>query len=164
MDELSPLVSDRRAFLHSLLAVTALPIQRAAAPGTPVFVVAALRRAYEALDDAALEAVLAPDVHFSDPTFHHEAKGFDAMRPLIADVQKSLATVRITVEHEIACGSWVIARQRQAITMREPAGKKIEVRGVSLFRVERGRIAEWCDYYDALGFQQQMRDGGGGAR
>lgn len=164
MAQLSPLVSDRRAFLHSLLAATVLPIQSAASPDTPVAVVAALRRAYEALDDAALEAVLAPDVHFSDPTFHHEAKSFDAMRPLIADVQKTLATIRIAVEHEIACGAWVIARQRQTLTMREPAGRKIEVRGVSLFRVERGRIAEWCDYYDALGFQQQMRAGGGGAR
>ena len=34
------------------------------------------------------------------------------------------------------------------------------VRGVSLFRVSGDRIIEWFDYYDAVGYRQQI---GGGA-
>jgi ketosteroid isomerase-like protein len=148
--------TDRRAFL-AMAAV--LPLQLTSAGGSPATVIAALRRAYEGLDELALEDVLAPDITFEDPTFHLKFEAFDAMRPLIADVKREVRSIRITVERELVCGAWVVARQTQTVTRHAAPDRPIVVRGVSLFRVAGSRVVEWYDYYDALGYQRQV--GGG---
>lgn len=122
-------------------------------------VIARLRRAYEAADAAGVERLLDPDVHFSDPTFHLEFRGVAAMRPMMAEAARTIARVVIEVEHEIVAAPWVVARHRQRVFRRD--GRTIDVRGVSLFRVANDRVAEWHDYYDAVGYQRQM--GGGEA-
>ena len=64
----------------------------------------------------ALEALLSPDIQFSDPTFHLGANGLMEMRALMALSARELAAVSLAVEHEIVCGSWVVTRQTQSVT------------------------------------------------
>jgi ketosteroid isomerase-like protein len=129
------------------------------------------RRAYETLDEKAMEALLADDIQFSDPTFHHKATGLAEMRKIIAETTPHFLSFRIIVEHELIAPPWVVARQ-ELVALRKspshPAGYSIRVRGVSLLRIVNGRIHEWHDYYDAMGYERQLREASkpapGGAR
>jgi limonene-1,2-epoxide hydrolase len=114
------------------------------------------RRAYMALDTRGLAVLMAPDVVFSDPTFAMKASGLAELRQLMAKSAEGLAGIEIEVEHEIIADPWAVVRQRQIVGLTEPAGARISVQNVSLFRIAGGRIAEWHDYADALGFQRQL--------
>jgi ketosteroid isomerase-like protein len=107
---------------------------------------AALRRACEALDELALEDVVAPDVMFADPTRYLRCRGFDAMRPMIADVKRLARAIRIQVDQELVCGPWVVTRQTREVTPHATPEQRINVPAISLVRVDGNRIAEWYDY------------------
>ena len=116
-----------------------------------------LRMIYEARDVAALDAVVAPDVVFVDPTFHFEATGRDALKAMFAEHAANILALRVGVERELVLPPWAIVQQTQTITMKTPAGPRTApARGVSIYRIERGLIAEWWDYYDAAGFHKQL--------
>ena len=117
---------------------------------------------YEARDVASLGAVAAPDVVFADPTFHFEASGLDALRAMFTEHAANILALRVTVERELVLPPWAIVQQTQTVTLKTPAGPRTApVRGVSLYRIERGLIAEWWDYYDAAGFHQRLAAAGG---
>jgi limonene-1,2-epoxide hydrolase len=114
------------------------------------------RRAYMALDTRGLALLMAPDVVFSDPTFAMKASGLAELRTLMAESARGLAGIEIEVEHELIAAPWVVVRQRQVIALSDPAGARISVQNVSLFRIAGGHIAEWHDYADAVGFRRQL--------
>jgi limonene-1,2-epoxide hydrolase len=114
------------------------------------------RRAYEAVDVPALEALLTPDVVFSDPTFDLHASGIVEMRALMTHAAQDVAAFTLDVEHELVADPWVVVRQRQTVQLETPAGARITVRNVSLFRLAGDRIAEWHDYADAAGYHRQL--------
>jgi ketosteroid isomerase-like protein len=160
------LVVDRRQALAMTAAAALLPLQ----PGEPAgardaiaAVMVKFRRAYETLDAAAIEALMADDVRFSDPTFHLKADGIAEMRKIIAGTAPHYRSFRITVEHELIAPPWAVVRQEIAAVRKSPSAGPditIRVRGVSLFRVEVGRIHEWHDYFDAVGYERQLREAG----
>jgi limonene-1,2-epoxide hydrolase len=83
------------------------------------------------------------------------------MRKIIAETAPLFLSLQIIVEHELVAPPWAVVRQEQVAVRKVdglPAGRSIRVRGVSLFRIEKGRIREWHDYYDALGYERQLRD------
>jgi limonene-1,2-epoxide hydrolase len=121
-----------------------------------------LRRLYDALDVAALHTVVAPSVAFADPTFHYEAVGLEALRTLFASHAANMLAMRVAVERELILPPWAIVQQTQTVTLKTPAGPRTaSARGISLYRVEQGRIVEWWDYYDAEGFHKQLATAGG---
>jgi hypothetical protein len=150
--------SRRRAL--GIAAAALVPTQSSDPPRSIADVMRAFRRAYEALDPHALEALLSSDFEYSDPTFHVGANGILEMRSVMADAVKGLASVSILVEHEIVCDPWVVARQRMAFVHKPAAGRRIDVRGVSLLRIESGLIREWHDYYDAVGVRAPVARAG----
>jgi hypothetical protein len=120
-------------------------------------VVVRLRRLYETLDIGALPTVVAPTIAFADPTFHYEAAGLEALQALFSGHVANILAMRVTVERELILPPWAIVQQTQTATMKTPAGPRTAAaRGVSLYRVERGRVVEWWDYYDAAGFHKQL--------
>ena len=103
-----------------------------------------------------------PDVVFVDPTFHFEATGRDALKAMFAEHAANIRALRVAVERELVLPPWAIVQQTQTITVKTPAGPRTApARGVSLYRIERGLIAEWWDYYDAAGFHKQLAAAGG---
>jgi limonene-1,2-epoxide hydrolase len=140
---------------HVLGLAVAAPLVTLGRTQDPREVMVAFRRAYQNLDGRALEALLSPDITFADPTFHTGANGLEEMRAVIAEGVREIASVAITVEHELVCAPWVVVRQELSIVRRARADRRIDVRGVSLFRVQEGLIVEWHDYYDAAGYHRQ---------
>jgi limonene-1,2-epoxide hydrolase len=114
------------------------------------------RRAYEAVDIAALADLLADDIVFSDPTFGLRAAGIAEMRAFMEHASQGIAAFALEVEHELVAEPWVVVRQRQTVQLSTPPGSRITVQNVSLFRLTGDRIAEWHDYADAVGYQRQL--------
>jgi limonene-1,2-epoxide hydrolase len=168
------LAAIRRQALAVTAAAALLPLPPAPPAGANAEIAAVMvkfRRAYESLDAQAIEAMMADDIRFSDPTFHLEADGIAEMRTIIHKTAPQYHGFRITVEHELIAPPWAVVRQEIAAVRKSPSapgGHTIRVRGVSLFRVEGGRIHEWHDYFDAVGYERQLREAGvqrpGGAR
>ena len=160
----SLIVDRRRVLAMTAAAAAVLPLQSVVPSGASEAIAALMakfRRAYETLDAPALEALLAEDLIFSDPTFHHSAKGLAEMRKIIAESVPQFHSIRLVVEHELVAPPWAVVRQEQVIVRKVasmPHGHTVRVRGVSLFRIERGRIHEWHDYYDAAGYERQVRE------
>ena len=99
---------------------------------------------------------------FEDPTFRFEAKGGEALAAMFADHAKGILDLKVSVEREVVLPPWAIVQQTQTFTLTTPGGSRTAaVRGVSLYRIERGLIAEWWDYYDAAGFHKQLAATGG---
>ena len=161
-----PLVVDRRHLLAMTAAAAILPLQAPAPAGERAAIAAVLarfRHAYETLDGHAMEQTLADDIQFADPTFHIKANGLAEMRKLIAETAPQFLSFRIIVEHEMITPPWAIVRQEHVAVRKSPAspeGHTVRVRGVSLFRIEDGRIREWHDYYDSAGYERQLREAG----
>ena len=123
---------------------------------------ARLRTLYETRDVSALDSVVAVDVVFADPTFHFEATGLPALQAMFAEHAANILALKVSVEREIVLPPWAIVQQTQTLTMKTAAGPRTApVRGVSLYRIERRRIVEWWDYYDAAGFHKQLAATGG---
>ena len=74
---------------------------------------------------------------------------------------KNILDVRVEVEREVIVAPWALVQQTQTFTLATPGGPRTaSARGISLFRIERGSVAEWWDYYDAAGFHKQLATGG----
>ena len=121
-------------------------------------VLARFRTAYEHVDAVAAEAVLAPDVVFSDPTFGLKAHGIVELRPIIGHARDDFSAITLKIEHELISPPWAVVRQEQILVLTKPAGRRVSVRGISMFRIAGDRIAEWHDYYDRAGFERQMAE------
>jgi limonene-1,2-epoxide hydrolase len=164
-------VVDRRHMLGVTAAAARVPLAFVPAEDDRPALAAVLvrfRRAYETLDMPAMERLLAENIEFSDPTFHHKASGLAAMRKLMAETAPLFESFGISVEHELIAPPWAIVRQEHVAVLKAHPRSTLRVRGVSLFRIENGRIHEWHDYYDAMGYERQLREAAkpalGGAR
>jgi len=118
--------------------------------------------AFEANDQAALKEVLAPDL----VAYSHGAPGpqnRDAHLQGISGWNAAFSETRFTIEEQIAEGDKVATRS----TMRSvhshgdfqglsPTGKQIAVGGISIERIEDGKIVERRVSADWLGMMQQL--------
>jgi limonene-1,2-epoxide hydrolase len=116
------------------------------------------RAAYERVDPVAAEAVLAPDLIFSDPTFGLKANGLVELRPIIGHAGNDFSAITLKIEYELIAPPWAVVRQEQILVLRNPAGRCVNVRGISMFRIAGDRITEWHDYYDRAGYDRQMAE------
>jgi ketosteroid isomerase-like protein len=134
---------DRRRLL-ALAAVAVVPgvsLQHDDAAASIRTLMTRLRSLYQRRDVASLHTVVAADVVFTDPTFHFEAAGRDALQAMFTEHAANILDVRVEVERELILPPWAIVQQTQTFTMKTPAGPRTaSARGVSLFRVERERM------------------------
>jgi ketosteroid isomerase-like protein len=152
---------DRRRLLAASAAAALLPLDRLSVSDDRAEIADLLvrfRRVYEALDVAATERILAEDIEFSDPTFHLKATGMAEMRKMMIDTTPAFQSIRINVEHELVAPPWAVVRQEQVAVRKSPPGLAVRVRGVSLYRIDGGRIRGWHDYYDSAGYERQLRE------
>jgi len=146
----------RRVLAIGGLAAAMLPFGSTDDAAKIAAVLARFRRAYEEVDVAAAEAVLAPDIIFSDPTFGLKANGITELHPILVHGAADFSAITLKIEHELVNPPWAVIRQEQILVLKQPAGRRVNVRGVSLLRIAGDRIAEWHDYYDRAGFDRQM--------
>jgi predicted ester cyclase len=86
----------------------------------------------------------------------------DAARQEAADFRRSFPDVVSTIEDLIAEGDKVVARWKSRATHLgeymgvSPTGRGVEFTGISVYRVEGGRIAESWNSEDQLGLMRQI--------
>jgi len=157
-----PTFEGRRQLLRAA-ALAVVPFQSGSMPAGGAAdirtVLTRFREAYEALDVQRFEALLADDIRFEDPTFDLRATGIDEMRKIVAHSAAILSAATIVVERELVFEPWAVVQQQMTLVVSQPeTGEKktVSIRGVSLFRIEGGRIREWADYFDSAGYRRQL--------
>jgi steroid delta-isomerase-like uncharacterized protein len=90
------------------------------------------------------------------------AEQAEGARQEAADFRQGFPDVVSTIEDLIAEGNKVVARWRSHATHQgeymgiPPSGKEVEFTGISVYRIEAGKIAESWNVEDQLGLMQQI--------
>ena len=120
------------------------------------------RRAWELADNPdILEEVYAPDVVWHEPD--QEIRGLEQAKNFVSAYKTAFPDLKITVEDVIAEGDKVVSRvtirgthQGETEEFGPPTGRQIEGGGITISRIEGGKIVEDWDSYDNLTTLQQL--------
>jgi steroid delta-isomerase-like uncharacterized protein len=120
------------------------------------------RRAWELADNPdILEEVYAPDVVWHEPD--QEIRGLEQAKKFVSAYKTAFPDMKITVEDVIAEGDKVVSRvtlrgthQGETEEFGPPTGRQIEGAGITISRIEGGKIVEDWDSYDNLTTLQQL--------
>jgi steroid delta-isomerase-like uncharacterized protein len=109
------------------------------------------------------EEIYAADVLFHSSSGSEDIRGVQAAKHFAASYRRAFPDLLTTVEELLAEGDKVVARwtmrgthQGEIEELGPPTGKRIEATGISIYRVEGGKIAEYWAIYDALGMMRQL--------
>jgi predicted ester cyclase len=92
---------------------------------------------------------------FHDPANHEYWHGPESVKRYAAMVRAAFPDLEYTVEDQIAEGNRVSTRHRASSTHEgellgiAPAGNRVEIAGISIMRIEGGKIEEIWENYDA---------------
>lgn len=163
--------------LTALLAWGALGLPRAQArrgSSTEQANKAVVRRFFEEIFNqgnlAAVDELVAPDLVVHGPRFAAPAAGtgpLDRVRQVVSLTRAIWPDLHLTIEDQIAEGDRVVSRWTRRGTQKgemrntplgtiPPTGKEVTIAGVTLFRIENGKIAEIWLSPDNLGTFQQL--------
>jgi predicted ester cyclase len=120
------------------------------------------RRAWELADNPdILEEVYAPDVVWHEPD--QEIRGLEQAKKFVSAYKTAFPDMKITVEDVIAEGDKVVSRvtlrgthQGETEEFGPPTGRQIEGGGITISRIEGGKIVEDWDSNDNLTTLQQL--------
>jgi steroid delta-isomerase-like uncharacterized protein len=108
------------------------------------------------------EEIYAPDL-VSHSSGSEDIRGVQAAKHFAASYRRAFPDLWTIVEELLAEGDKVVARwtmrgthQGETEELGPPTGKRIEATGISIYRVEGGKIAEYWVIYDALGMMRQL--------
>ncbi len=120
-------------------------------------------RAWQAVDPDDLSAI--DEVYAADCLIHEtdqDLRGTEALKRYVSTFFDGFPDMSITVEDAIAEGDKVVTRVVARGTHRgefvgvPPTGNRVEVKGITVHRVEGGKIAEEWEVFDAMGLMQQL--------
>ena len=109
-----------------------------------------------------VEEIYAPNFVGHDPTMPEDVRGVEGRREFYGMYQSAFPDTQITIEDQLAEGDRVATRWTARGTHQgelmgvPPSGNRVEVSGVTISRIEGGKIAEEWDNYDALGMMQAI--------
>jgi steroid delta-isomerase-like uncharacterized protein len=123
---------------------------------------ALVRRAWEAMDDLdIIDEVYAPDVVWHEPD--QEVQGLEEAKQFIGMYKTAFPDLNVTVEDVIAEADKVVTRvtirgthQGETEELGPPTERQVELQGITISRIEGGKIVEDWDSYDNLSFMQQL--------
>ena len=104
--------------------------------------------------------VLPPDFVWHEPD--QDIQGSEEAKQFVATFLEAFPDLNVTVEDEIAEGDkvvtrWTIRGTHQGELMGiAPTEKQIELKGITIHRIEGDKIAEEWSRYDNLGMMQQL--------
>jgi steroid delta-isomerase-like uncharacterized protein len=121
-----------------------------------------VRRSWELPDNLGIiDEVYAPDLVWHDPD--RDIKGIEEAKEFISTYKAAFPDLRTAVEDVIAEGDLVATRwtvrgthQGEVEGFGPPTGRQVEMRGITIHRIEGGRIVEEWNSYDNLGVMQQL--------
>ena len=120
------------------------------------------RRSWETVDDPdRLDEVYAHDVIWHNP--EGDVRGIEEARQFADMFKTAFPDMSATVEDVIAEGDKVVTRVRlrgthqgETAEFGPPTGRQVEGYGLSLHRIEGGKIVEEWNSYDNLSLLQQL--------
>jgi steroid delta-isomerase-like uncharacterized protein len=113
-------------------------------------------------DEALADEILSPNAVFHGPAGDGELRGVEAMKAFLAGYRRAFPDANSTVEDQVAEGDKVVTRWRARGTHRgqlgpiPPTDREFEMDGVTIERIEGGRIAEVWVARDELGLLRQL--------
>ena len=113
-------------------------------------------------DEALADQILSPGVVFHGTAGDGELRGVDALKGFVAGYGRAFPDAHSTVEDQVAEGDKVVTRWRARGTHRGELGpiaatdRPFEMDGVTIERIEDGRIAEVWAARDELGLLRQL--------
>jgi steroid delta-isomerase-like uncharacterized protein len=120
------------------------------------------RRAWEILfNPESLDEIYAPDVVWHEPD--QDIQGLEEAKRFISMYKTAFPDLNATVEDVIAEGEKVVTRvtirgthQGAVEEFGPPTGRQIEIKDITIDRIEGSRIVESWDAYDNLSVMQQL--------
>ena len=118
-----------------------------------------VRRSWEAPDNT--DEVYAPDAVWHLPD--REIQGTEQFKQYVTEYSTAFPDGSVSVEDEIAEGEKVVNRftlrgthQGETEEFGPPTGRQVELKGITISRVEGGKIVEEWQAYDNLSIMQQL--------
>jgi steroid delta-isomerase-like uncharacterized protein len=119
-------------------------------------------RSWQLLDNPdILEKVYAPDLVWHEPD--QEVRGYEEARQFVSMYKSAFPDLNVTVEDAIVQGDKVVTRytvrgthQGEIEEFGPPTGRQVELEGITIHRIEDGKIVEEWERYDNLGILQQL--------
>ena len=112
------------------------------------------RRSWEIVDNLdTIEEIYAPDVVWHEPD--QEVRGIDEARQFVTTYKTALPDLNITVEDVVGEGDKAVTRwtvrgthQGEVEEFGPPTGRQVELKGITIHRIEGGKIVEEWERYD----------------
>ena len=122
---------------------------------------ALVQRSWEISNPENLDEVYPPDVVWHMP--EQDLSGIEEAKQYASTFFEALPDVSISVEDLLADGDKVASRVRFRGTHQgeteefgPPTGRQVELEGITIHRIEGGKIVEEWERYDNLGLLQQL--------
>jgi steroid delta-isomerase-like uncharacterized protein len=122
------------------------------------------RRAWEIVSPDnldLLEEIYAPDLVWHEPD--QDVRGIEEGKRYVLDALTAFPDAQVSVEDMIAEGDKVVTRytirgthQGETEEFGPPTGKRVELEGITIHRIEEGKIVEEWERYDNLSILQQL--------
>jgi steroid delta-isomerase-like uncharacterized protein len=109
-----------------------------------------------------VDDVLADEYVGHIPAMPEPVRGTRGFKELIAAYRTAYPDVHLTVDDVIASGDRVVVRWTSRGTNTgsfmgmKPTGRNVEVAGISIFRIEGGKVAEEWEGFDTLAMMRQL--------
>ncbi len=113
----------------------------------------------DTLEDALAE-VYAEDIVLHEPD--EDVRGVEGLKQFVCMIRSAIPDLRITLEDDIAEGDKVVSRWRAQGTHQgelmgiAPTDNQVTITGITIHRIEEGKIVEEWENWDALGMMQQL--------
>jgi steroid delta-isomerase-like uncharacterized protein len=117
---------------------------------------------WEAGDLDALDEVVAPDSVDHDPYNPYGQEGLEGAKKTIAMYREAFPDTQFEIEDQIAAGDKVVTRWTATGTHEgelmgaQPTGKKATITGITIDRIQDGKIAEGWTNWDILKLMQTV--------
>jgi steroid delta-isomerase-like uncharacterized protein len=119
-------------------------------------------RSWQLLDNPdILEEVYAADLVWHEPD--QDLRGYEEARQFVSMYKTAFPDLTVTVEDTMAEGDKVITRyivrgthEGEIEEFGPPTGRHLELEGITIHRIEDGKIVEEWERYDNLGMLQQL--------
>ena len=111
---------------------------------------------------AVVDELVASDYIGNDPASPEPLRGPEGVKEFISTYREAFPDARIMVEQQLAEGDLVATRWSGLGTHEgelmgiEPTGREVTVSGLTISRLEGGRIVEEFQNWDTFGMMQQL--------
>jgi len=99
---------------------------------------------------------------YHDPASGEDWHGPESVKQYATMLRAAFPDLHYTVEEQITEGDKVVTRYTASGTHQSelmgiaPTGNRVEITGISITRIENGKIEEIWEKYDTLGMMQQL--------